>query len=120
MAEQGIATEVLAGNVMKEARERAALAELQGLQDAILNYWKRPAKSQAAQPAWSKDTPTVAGQYWHRGVKSDDPVIVRVVAAGKRLLVLYPGDPLHYTLPNIDERGDIGEWAGPIQLPREA
>ena len=76
-------------------------------------------RTQAAQPVWSKDKPTVSGEYWHRGVKSDDPVVVRVMAAGKKLLVLYPGDPLHYTLPQDGERGVSGEWA-PILLPREA
>ena len=104
MAEQGIATEVLSGNTVKEARERSALTELHGLQDAVLNYWKLPRK--AAQPVWSGERPRATGSWLYRKGKKGaiDICTIRQVDLDLWDQIPHPPDT---------------EWA-PCVLPREA
>lgn len=66
---------------------------------------------------WTTEKPTRAGFYWHKGVKSDDPIVVRVEPCGSSLGCRYPGDKILYTIPDDSNAGYHGKWSGPLEPP---
>ena len=67
---------------------------------------------QAAQPVWSKERPTVAGQYWFRE-PSVAPYVVQIGSDGHGIWIWW-----ECKWQPLDDW--TGEWAGPLPLPREA
>lgn len=68
---------------------------------------------------WTSTKPSKPGWWWHRGVKSTIPEVVKITAwKNGEMVVRYCGDSISYTLPLENERGNHGQWSSePVEMP---
>lgn len=90
-----------------------------GCKAALIELIQSALHSQVSPGEWTDKKPTVAGVYWHRWSDGTELSIIRVEQSptDPSWFIQHFGDSIMYSVPEENDRGDHGEFYGPLTPP---